>query len=351
MGHSASPGFKSGLHWVCCDRCGFDYYHTEVREEWNGLVVCRECYEPRHPQDFVRGKRDKIVGDWPLRPCPPDVEVGDLDTVFTTFTRTTGTIDTSFTTTKTVAGTDATLTFTLGGVQTLTADGTAVISGDTSGFTATVDSYVLSSGSWLGEDAAGTLTLSSVTGTPQSGEQVDEDSPLTSNNVLTAGTYTAAVAESSADTTSYRNQELHHAIPTSSFHHGGTELIDGWEFILPSNRYWTSGNGHGTTAVFANGKWIFATNTDTFTYYEPMLDAGTVYVLKTVVGTYTSGTLAIAGPIGTTLQTITSAGTTTTTFTVAAETTLANLTLKITTTALIAEVNSISLIKTFDNDV
>jgi len=75
MAHSANPGFKSGLHWVCCDRCGFDYYHTEVREEWNGLVVCGECYEPRHPQDFVRGKADKIVGDWPRRPCPPVVSV------------------------------------------------------------------------------------------------------------------------------------------------------------------------------------------------------------------------------------------------------------------------------------
>jgi len=349
MAHSANPGFKSGLHWVCCDRCGFDYYHTEVREEWNGLVVCRECYEPRHPQDFVRGKADKIVGDWPRRPCPPDVPVGDLDTVGETFTRTTGTIDTSYTSTKTVAATDATLTFTLGGVQTL--DVGATISGDTSGFTATVDAISLSSGSWLGEDAAGTLTISSVTNTPLFGEQVDEDAPSSYNNILTAGTYTAAVAESETTTTSQRSQERHHFIPTSSFHHGGTELVDGWRFIIPSNRYWDSGNGHGSTAIFKEGKWVFATNTDTFTYYEPMLDAGTVYVLETIVGAYTSGTLAIAGPVGTTLQTITSAGTTTTTFTVAAETTLSNLTLKVTTTALIAEVSSISLIKTFDNDV
>ena len=33
-----------------CDRCGFEYKLLELREEWNGLKVCKECYEPKHPQ-------------------------------------------------------------------------------------------------------------------------------------------------------------------------------------------------------------------------------------------------------------------------------------------------------------
>ena len=33
-----------------CDRCGFRYDYLELREEQNGLKVCPECYETKHPQ-------------------------------------------------------------------------------------------------------------------------------------------------------------------------------------------------------------------------------------------------------------------------------------------------------------
>ena len=33
-----------------CDRCGYQYPNLEIRKEWNGLMVCPECYEPKHPQ-------------------------------------------------------------------------------------------------------------------------------------------------------------------------------------------------------------------------------------------------------------------------------------------------------------
>ena len=32
------------------DRCGFEVKYLELKEEWNGLLVCQECYEPKHPQ-------------------------------------------------------------------------------------------------------------------------------------------------------------------------------------------------------------------------------------------------------------------------------------------------------------
>jgi hypothetical protein len=53
-----NPGYRPGQHWVQCDVCGFNYRLNEVRERWDGLVVCRKDFERRHPQDFVRAKAD-----------------------------------------------------------------------------------------------------------------------------------------------------------------------------------------------------------------------------------------------------------------------------------------------------
>ena len=33
-----------------CDRCGFQVKYKELKEEWNGHKVCKECYEPKAPQ-------------------------------------------------------------------------------------------------------------------------------------------------------------------------------------------------------------------------------------------------------------------------------------------------------------
>ncbi len=42
-----------------CDRCGGTFLDQYKAVEWTGAVVCRgagtrDCWEPRHPQDFVR---------------------------------------------------------------------------------------------------------------------------------------------------------------------------------------------------------------------------------------------------------------------------------------------------------
>lgn len=55
-----------------CDRCGFKYKASRTRKEWNGLIVCDKCYEPRHPQDFVKGVKDRQAARDP-RP-----ELGDV---------------------------------------------------------------------------------------------------------------------------------------------------------------------------------------------------------------------------------------------------------------------------------
>ena len=69
--------FESGQWLVCCDRCGFKYKSRNLRREWTGLMVCsgtttNNCWEPRHPQEFVRGKKDKQAPPW-VRPEPADV--------------------------------------------------------------------------------------------------------------------------------------------------------------------------------------------------------------------------------------------------------------------------------------
>lgn len=73
--HTRSPGYRPGNHWVVCDRCGFDVRSQDAKETWDGLVVCSEDYEPRHPQDFVRGTADKIAATGLIRPRPEDINI------------------------------------------------------------------------------------------------------------------------------------------------------------------------------------------------------------------------------------------------------------------------------------
>lgn len=43
--------YSSGKHALAiCDRCGFQYKYTEIKEEWTGVRVCPDCFEPKHPQ-------------------------------------------------------------------------------------------------------------------------------------------------------------------------------------------------------------------------------------------------------------------------------------------------------------
>ena len=68
MPHGENPGFQANEHWVTCDRCGFEYRASEMKKQWDGLVVCPQDYEPRHPQDFVRAVADDIGAKGLVRP-------------------------------------------------------------------------------------------------------------------------------------------------------------------------------------------------------------------------------------------------------------------------------------------
>jgi hypothetical protein len=61
-----------------CDRCGFERKLSALRKEWTGLKVCSDCFEKRHPQDFVRGVPDFQALHDP-RPEPEPVFIGPGD--------------------------------------------------------------------------------------------------------------------------------------------------------------------------------------------------------------------------------------------------------------------------------
>lgn len=57
---------------VICDRCGFKHKNYQLQKEWTGLMVCGKCFEPRHPQDFLRLRPDTGNVPW-TRPEQEDV--------------------------------------------------------------------------------------------------------------------------------------------------------------------------------------------------------------------------------------------------------------------------------------
>jgi len=60
-----------------CDRCGGKFKAYDLKIDWQGLYLCQRCWEPRHPQDFVRGIQDVQTPPW-TRPPSADtfVDVG-----------------------------------------------------------------------------------------------------------------------------------------------------------------------------------------------------------------------------------------------------------------------------------
>lgn len=70
----STPGWRSGDFWRTCEVCGIRYRASETFKRWDGLYVCAEDFEQRHPQDFVRGRKDQQNVPDP-RPEPTNVFV------------------------------------------------------------------------------------------------------------------------------------------------------------------------------------------------------------------------------------------------------------------------------------
>jgi hypothetical protein len=46
--------FKSGDWNAICDRCGFKFKGSQLKEEWNGWMTCSSCWEIKHPSLMQR---------------------------------------------------------------------------------------------------------------------------------------------------------------------------------------------------------------------------------------------------------------------------------------------------------
>lgn len=68
-----TPYYKKGCWNAICDICGFKFKSDELRKNWKGLYVCKEDWEPRHPQDFLRARKESPSISW-SRPKPTDIE-------------------------------------------------------------------------------------------------------------------------------------------------------------------------------------------------------------------------------------------------------------------------------------
>lgn len=72
--HHGKQRFKSGDNWTVCMRCGKDLYASQAVADGydDGLIVCPDCYDPPHPQDYIK----PFVDD--MKPLE-GVSTGDLD--------------------------------------------------------------------------------------------------------------------------------------------------------------------------------------------------------------------------------------------------------------------------------
>lgn len=66
--------YRPGDHYKICDVCGFKVRASETKKRWDGLITCLPDWEPKHPQEAVRGRVDKQAVKDP-RPEPEDVFV------------------------------------------------------------------------------------------------------------------------------------------------------------------------------------------------------------------------------------------------------------------------------------
>lgn len=59
---------------VICDVCGFRYKANQVKQRWDGLIVCDADFEERHPSDLFRAREEKTGVPF-TRPEPTDTFV------------------------------------------------------------------------------------------------------------------------------------------------------------------------------------------------------------------------------------------------------------------------------------
>lgn len=67
--------YKPGQWNAICDRCGFKFKSDELQKDWQGLMVCKDDFETRHPQTYIKVTTEKAFPEW-TRPRPEDIFLG-----------------------------------------------------------------------------------------------------------------------------------------------------------------------------------------------------------------------------------------------------------------------------------
>jgi hypothetical protein len=55
---------KLGDWNAVCQVCGFRFKGTGLRKRWDGVLVCAEDFETRHPSDFLRVPKEDTSVPW-----------------------------------------------------------------------------------------------------------------------------------------------------------------------------------------------------------------------------------------------------------------------------------------------
>jgi hypothetical protein len=74
--------YRPGSFYRTDDRTGFPQRAENTRKEWTGLIVDTKVWEPRQPQDLVKGVPDKQSVEDP-RPLGANVYVGPISVATT----------------------------------------------------------------------------------------------------------------------------------------------------------------------------------------------------------------------------------------------------------------------------
>lgn len=56
--------YVPGAWNAICSLCGRQFKNFELRKHWQGQWRCNRCWEPRHPQDFVRSISQERAPEW-----------------------------------------------------------------------------------------------------------------------------------------------------------------------------------------------------------------------------------------------------------------------------------------------
>lgn len=67
---------RVGDYNALCDVCGRKFKFSRLRQKWDNTWACEQDWEPRQPQDYLRGIPDNM--SVPLsRPDPPNLFIQD----------------------------------------------------------------------------------------------------------------------------------------------------------------------------------------------------------------------------------------------------------------------------------